>query len=87
MTRDEQCLTAIARFGGPVTATRLARLLNLHGPCDWCPVGKPATGERCATVPRASAARCARVIARLVAAGVLVDLNCHRHPLYVPGAA
>lgn len=71
MTRDEQCLEAMAWMGMPITPTSLARCLHLCGDtkldaAEWCPVTPPRIGETCATVPRQSRDRVKNVLDRLV---------------------
>lgn len=83
--REAQAVAAVRWLKGPVTPAVLARVLNQYRgtPCGWCPVLPPKRGERCATVPAASARRCGRVIARLVGRGVLMDSKCGRRAMYM----
>lgn len=69
MTDRERAVLRALRSWPCATPAAACRLLNLRRPCAWCPVGPPREGEKCATVPRASRERVARVLRRLVRSG------------------
>lgn len=93
MTDRERDVMAV--LTGSYHATGVARLLNLRWVrgeprprrCSWCPVGPfQKNPVRPAAVPRASRERVARVLRRLVRAGLVVKLAGVRRPLYAPAA-
>lgn len=74
-SREEQVLAVLRdplNRGVVNGGAHLARLLNLDAACDWCPVGPPKPGERCASVPPTSRQRCKRVLMALRAKGLVV---------------
>lgn len=87
--REAAVLAAVRRFRVGHGPAVIARVLNLDGPCDWCPVGKKGQRSKVAIVPRSSADAVRRELARLVAAGRLVaDRTASRYPIYLlPGDA
>lgn len=85
--RERDVMAAFARSPGVgFTPSVLARLLNLRWrgdgaattpvrrPCPWCPVGPSRPGERCASVPRASREKAARVLRGLARTGRLIHV-------------
>lgn len=84
--READVLAAIRRYSAIAPGVvPVARVLNFGKPCDWCPVEKPAEGKRVARVPRRSRERVARVLRRLAAKGLLVNVFARtRHSGYVP---
>lgn len=80
--RELDVLSVFNRTGwrerGLSGAAEVCRLLNLDSPCDWCPVGSPKDGERCATVPADSRERVRRVLYSLLRKRLLVRRWCGR---------
>lgn len=82
--REQQALAVVSRWpSGVYGPTHLARLLNLDGPCAWCPVLPPKEGERVAVVPAASRAAARAVLGRLVRKGLLVYVRVLRLGMYL----
>lgn len=80
MNREEEVLEAISY---PVTPARMARILNLYYPCEWCPVEPPRKGNLC-VVPDASRQRVRRVLESLHRQG---KIGCYqlRYKVYYAG--
>lgn len=72
--REQQVLAAMRSTHWAGRPAWLARVLNRDGPCDWCPVGTPRQGEKCASVPPSSRRAVAAVLAALVRAGLVVKM-------------
>lgn len=78
--RERDVLRVVNGTGMALMPSHVARFLNIafdgggpvETPCGWCPVGPPRGRERCASVPRPSAARVSRVLKSLLRRG-LVD--------------